>query len=115
MAVSLRGAGSPAEIANIITDGVVSSAASCSLVDRIDRKVEGRTVIFLVFEKYYMRSSNRASLSVMVSPGADGYVNVDAVGAGGGTGVFLRFSWGTEQSFEATVCKVLEGIGFAYL
>jgi len=114
MAVSLRGPGIPEEIAGTIIEGVTSSGASCEIIGRIDRFVGGEAVILLVFEKYYMRSSNRASLSVLVT-GSEGCVNVDAVGAGGGTGVFLRFSWGTEESFEQTVCGVLEGIGFTRL
>jgi len=111
MAVSMSGSGTPEGIADTIIEGVTSSGASCELVDRIDRSLENGKVILLVFEKYYMRSSNRASLTVMIT-GLFGSVNVDAVGAGGGTGVFLRFSWGTEESFESTVRDILADIGF---
>lgn len=112
MAASLWGPGIAGEVADTIIEGVTMSAASCELIGRVDRIADsGEAVILLVFEKYYMRSSNRASLSVLVT-GAEGSVNVDIIGAGGGTGVFFRFSWGTEESFEATACGVLERIGF---
>jgi hypothetical protein len=65
----------------------------------------------LVFEKYYMRSSNRTSLSVMLTQNLD-TVYVDAVGSGGGQGALFRFSWGAEASFVSTVARVLQGHGF---
>jgi len=40
-----------------------------------------------------MRSSNRASLTVVVT-GRDNQVQVDAIGSGGGQGALFSFSWG---------------------
>jgi len=116
MAASLigRGRGSPEKIAGLLTDMLLMSAVSCELVDRIDRKIGDESAILLVFEKYYMRSQNRASLSIMLT-GSDGEVFADIVGAGGGTGVFLRFSWGAEESFEESACAILESLGFERL
>jgi len=114
MATTLRGRGTPGQIADLLFEGITRSAISCELIDRIERKAGNETVILLVFEKYYMRSQNRASLSVLIT-GSDGEVLVDAVGAGGGTGVFLRFSWGTEDDFEQSVCDILLRKGFVRL
>jgi hypothetical protein len=66
----------------------------------------------LVFEKYYMRSDNRASLSVMLTQEGD-KVNVDAVGAGGGQGALFRFSWGAEENFVSIVQRILSVRGFS--
>jgi hypothetical protein len=65
----------------------------------------------MVFEKYFMRASNRASLTVMVS-GEGETVCVDAIGSGGGQGAIFKFSWGAEEGFVGTVEKILAGCGF---
>ena len=94
--LSMTGTGDAREIANTLIGEVQNSAMSCQLVDRVGRELDGLTYELLVFEKYYMRSSNRASLSIVViGRGED--VFVDAVGAGGGQGVFFKFSWGRKK------------------
>ncbi len=65
----------------------------------------------MVFEKYYMRSSNRASLTVALTSKNDEIV-VDAIGAGGGQGVFFRFSWGAEEDFVSSIENILSGRNF---
>jgi hypothetical protein len=107
----MTGTGNAWEIANILIAEVQNSAMSCQLVDRISRNLGKITYDLLVFEKYYMRSSNRASLSVcVIGHGAE--VLVDAVGAGGGQGVFFKFSWGAEENFVDVVRQVLSPRGF---
>jgi hypothetical protein len=111
--ISLQGQGDIAEIAGLLEEGVVSSGLSCELIDSVVRRVgQDTTTILLVFEKYYMRSSNRASLSIMLTQ--DGStVYLDAVSAGGGQGALFRFSWGAEESFVSIVPSILRGKGFA--
>ena len=110
--VSLKGQGNIAEIAGIIQKGVLDSGVSCELVDSVVRKVGEDTAVLLVFEKYYMRSSNRASLSVMLTEDS-GTIFVDAVSSGGGQGALFRFSWGAEESFVSIVPEILSGRGFS--
>lgn len=110
--VSLKGQGDIAEIAGLIEKGVLESGVSCELIDTIVRKVGEDTAILLVFEKYYMRSSNRASLSVMLTEDDGDIIYVDAVSAGGGQGALFRFSWGAEESFVSIVPQILSGRGF---
>lgn len=43
----------------------------------------------MVFEKYYYRAQNRASLSVFITE-IDGRVTVDAISTGGSTGVLCE-------------------------
>ncbi len=105
--LSMRGSGTVASVAHIIEDGIYKSGISCELVDRADRAFsDGTRATMLVFEKYYWRAGNRASLSVMIT-GKNNTVNVDAVGSGGGTGIFFSFSWGAEDSFTAKLEKIL--------
>lgn len=111
--LSMRGSLSFSETADIIKTGVVNSAVSAELVDVINRtSADGDTLIkMMAFEKYYWRSSNRASLTVLIS-GRDGDVYVDAIGAGGGQGIVFKLSWGAEEDFVGTVRRILEARGF---
>ena len=111
MSLSLYGGGSPASVAERIQKHVSESALSCEIVGYKRRTFGGGEMHFIVFEKYFMRTSSRASLSVVVS-GRDGEVYVDAYGSGGGTGTFMRFSWGAEDSFEDEVRSALAPLGF---
>lgn len=52
--------------------------------------IQKRTRILLVFEKYYMRASNRASLTVMLTQNED-MIYIDAIGSDGGQGACLVF------------------------
>ncbi len=109
--LSMKGTGNASEIVSLIINEVQNSAMSAELVDRIKRRFNDISYDLLVFEKYYMRSSNRASLSVCVI-GQGGDIIVDAIGAGGGQGVFIRFSWGAEKNFVETIRKILTSRGF---
>ncbi len=110
--LTMRGKGSVDELAAYLSSEIENSGISCEKVAQTRRTVGNAAVCLLVFEKYYWRSSNRASLTVLLT-GADGYVTVDAVGAGGGAGVLFRFSWGAEDDFVATVESSLRKRGFA--
>ena len=110
--VSIKGQGDIAEIAGLIEKGVLESGLSCELIDSVVRKVGEDTAILLVFEKYYMRASNRASLSVMLTQD-ESTIFVDAVSSGGGQGAIFRFSWGAEESFVGIVPRILSDRGFS--
>ena len=110
--ISIQGKGDINKIASILISGVTSSGITCELTDSAERIIGGNRAKLLVFEKYYMRSDNRASLSVMLTEN-DGTVFVDAVGAGGGQGALFRFSWGAEESFVSIVPSVLSKHGFS--
>ena len=109
--LSMYGSGSAGQIADLISREVVSGALSCEIVGSVRRIAGSAEIYLLVFDKYYMRASNRASLSVLVT-GEGGRVTVDAVGAGGGQGALFRFSWGAEENFVGAVEKILRGQGF---
>ena len=109
--ITMNGKGSVTDISNIISNGVLNSGLSCELVESVQRTSGSFTMYVTVFEKYYMRASNRASLTVIVT-GIDDDICVDAIGSGGGQGAIFSFSWGAEEDFAGTVKKILKKNGF---
>lgn len=110
---TMSGNGDIDQIAQIITSEMQESAVSCQLVDSVRRDWGPFISILLVFEKYFMRASNRASLSIMLNQLED-LVTVDIIGSGGGQGPLLSFSWGAEDSFVATTVDILSELGFEH-
>lgn len=109
--IMMKGAMGAARTANSIMEGVLASGLSCELVDSINRRIGDHLVYIMVFEKYYMRASNRASLTVVVT--GDAYsCTVDAIGAGGGQGALFKLSYGAEDSFVSVVENILLHNGF---
>jgi hypothetical protein len=112
--LTMTGRGNALDVANILTDGIQNSGMSCELVDRVSR-VFGETSFYLmVFDKYFMRNSSRASLTVSVIGNGD-EIWVDAVGSGGGQGAIFNFSWGAEEDFISVVGEILNDMGFTAL
>ena len=57
----------PSEAAGVVKAQVQASGTSVECVgEYVNRAPDGREVVLLVFEKYYMRNSSRASLSVVL-------------------------------------------------
>jgi hypothetical protein len=109
--ISMSGIGNGNQIADMLSDEIQNSAMSCQLVDRTSRRIGDLSYCLMVFDKYFMRNSSRASLTVSVLGSGD-TVYVDAIGAGGGQGALFNFSWGAEEDFVGTVEQILRGIGF---
>jgi flavodoxin len=100
--VTMRGTGNVEEIAKELVDRIQESGMSCQLVDSSKRDHN----ILLIFEKYYMRAKNRASLSVMLTK-TDSYIYADIIGSGGGQGVIFSFSWGAEGDFVDSAKSIM--------
>jgi hypothetical protein len=109
--ISLTGRGSASEIAAMLSEEIQGSAMSCELVDSVSRELGETSFHLLVFDKYFMRNSSRASLTVSVI-GRQGQVIVDAIGSGGGQGALFNFAWGAEEDFVSVVEDILRNIGF---
>lgn len=92
----------------IIRRGVEGSAATAELVDeyRSDNG-RGETIVFMTFEKYFMRNSSRATLAVCID-NLKGYTHVHASGSGGGQNVLFRFDWGAGGNLVGTVEDALK-------
>lgn len=98
---------SPVVAMNAIETFVVRNSISGTLVDRYVRRLGEHEVHVVVLEKYYMRSGNRASLTVTID-NLDGQTKVHAVASGGSEGVFMRFDWGAGNNFANIVESALE-------
>jgi hypothetical protein len=61
-----------------------------------------------VIEKYFIRNSSRASLSIVMYQEDDFETILEAVGSGGGTGWLFKFDWGAKESFEHKIISILE-------
>ncbi len=110
----MQGKGNAGDIAELIVREMESSGMSTQLVDSITRKIGDLNMQIMVFEKYFMRSSNRASLTVVVTE-RNQEIIVDAIGAGGGQGVVFGFSWGAEESFVSVIESILRSENFINL
>jgi len=90
------------EIADCLHQDVMGSAMSINLIDQSCFEAGTVRIVTRVYDKYYMRNSSRASLTVtLVGSGND--VMVSAIGAGGGQGALFSFSWGAEENFVSAV------------
>lgn len=89
-----------------VCDYIVGHAISAELIDDYDVRCQTGQVRVLVFEKYFMRNSSRASLTVTIDD-QTGYTRVRSVGSGGGQGTLLRFDWGASSSFAASAERAL--------
>lgn len=96
----------PTEAMDIITEAVVGGSMTGQIIDEYERSVGDYKVYVFILEKYYMRSSNRASLTVTLD-NFDGKTKVHVVASGSGEGAFLRFDWGAGKSFSASVENAL--------
>lgn len=98
----------PSQAATVLKNQVQASGTSVECVgEYANRATDGREVVLLVFEKYYMRNSSRASLTVVLE-NVNGQTWVGYTGSGGGQGALLSFDWGTADDFAATVHAALE-------
>ncbi|HKL47938.1 MAG TPA: DUF6054 family protein [Candidatus Izemoplasmatales bacterium] len=63
---------------------------------------------FFVVEKFFIRNSSRASLSVVMVELDPLHTLVEAIGSGGGQGWLFKFDWGAKESFEKGILKILD-------
>lgn len=93
------------ETARIVKEGIESGSASGELIDAYTVSHTFDLVV-MVFEKYYIRNSSRASLTVSIDNIKD-VTHVHAVGSGGGQGAIFKFDWGAASNFTNEVERIL--------
>ena len=97
------------DAADIVSEYVRREGLSTTCVGSYSKvSPDGRGVVMFVFDKYFMRVSSRASLTVILE-NLDGVTSVYSVGAGGGKGALFDFDWGAGDSFASLVEHALEG------
>ncbi|WP_227521594.1 DUF6054 family protein [Bacillus alkalisoli] len=87
-----------------------NSGISMNLVDESDYATGDTKIAVRVYDKYYMRNGNRASLSLTVV-GFEEKVYITAISAGGGSGVIFNFSLGAENDMVDIVQRSVEKMG----
>ena len=98
---------SPFDAAALVREHVLASGMSVECVGQhVTATDAGHEVALLIFEKYYMRTSSRASLTVLFENAA-GPTTVVFRGSGGGESALFRFDWGAGTDFAATVAAAL--------
>ena len=91
----------------LIHDTLVKGSVTGELIDWYNIAVPGGAqCVVMVFEKHYIRVSNRLTLTATVD-NVEGYTRVHAIGGGGGEGL-LRFDWGAAGNFMAAVEGALQ-------
>ncbi|MCL2884994.1 MAG: DUF6054 family protein [Oscillospiraceae bacterium] len=94
---------SPADAVRLLQDGIARGSISGTFIDQY---VAG-DVCVMVFEKYFMRTGARVSLTVTVHPAGPGLTAVHSVGSGGSKGALINFDWGASGSFVNSAEQVL--------
>ena len=88
---------------------ITNSATTMNLVEESNYTLDNASIAVRVYDKYFMRNGNRASLSLTVVGHGD-EIFISAIGAGGGQGVIFNFSLGAEDELVALVQESIEGM-----
>lgn len=92
---------------SFIDNDIENSSFSMNLVDKSDYTFETTKIAVRVYDKFFMRNSNRASLNVTIVANEDN-IFISAIGAGGGSGLIFNFSLGAEDDMVYYVTKAVE-------
>lgn len=106
MALDLRVSIIVPQAADIIKNSFVRSGVTTELVDFYESTSSSAGVMVMVFEKYFMRNSSRATLTVTVD-NLRGYTHVHAAGSGGGQSALWKFDWGAKDNLENIIYSAL--------
>jgi hypothetical protein len=95
------------EVVNRLQNDITNSGITMNLVDESNYSSGDTNIAVRVYDKYFMRNGNRASLSLtVVGHGSD--IFISAIGAGGGQGILFNFSLGAEDDMVAIVQESIE-------
>lgn len=95
------------DVVNRLQRDISTSGISINLVDESSYTTGDTKIAVQVYDKYFARNGNRASLSLTIV-GRDSNIFISAIGAGGGKGVFFNFSLGAEDDMVAIVQNSIE-------
>lgn len=93
-----------------LNEDILRSGLSMNLVDESNYESADVRIAVRVYDKYFMRNGNRASVSVTVV-GSGREVFISAIGAGGGSGVIFNFSLGAESQLTEVVADSIRRMG----
>ena len=110
----MRGTGNIDQVFAHLDKTVTAHATTCQAVGTYGCAFGDARVILRVYEKYYIRNSSRASLTVLMTSRND-TVDVKIVSSGGSASAVMKFSWGAEEDFAGVAESALCQIGFTRL
>lgn len=88
--------------------GLVKDNENADLVhEEMNCVGEDKYIGILIFEKYYMRSSNRAGL-IVIFDNTKGETEVRAIATASSQGMIFNFDWGAADSFIRNIWNILE-------
>lgn len=90
------------EVVSHLQKDIMGSGVSMNLVDESNHSYGDVKVAVRVYDKFFYRNGNRASLSLTVV-GHEDEIFISAIGAGGGQGVIFNFSLGAEDDMVGIV------------
>ena len=98
------------------TESLASRAAAfaqeleATVIEAVGYEVGNMQTILYVFERYFVRTENMASLTVLFTNDGKA-VTVDVIASGAGEGI-LNISWGANASFAKMARDLLAKQGF---
>ena len=98
------------------TESLASRAAAfaqeleATVIEAVGYEVGDLQTILYVFERYFVRTENMASLTVLFTNDGKA-VTVDVIASGAGEGI-LNISWGANASFAKMAVDLLAKQGF---
>ncbi len=95
------------EVVNQLQKDINNSGITMNLVDESNYTISETKIAVRVYDKYFMRNGNRASLSLTVV-GSNDNIFISAIGAGGGSGIIFNFSLGAESEMVEIVQRSIE-------
>lgn len=97
------------KVVNCLEKDISNSGITMNLVDESNYTIGETKIAVRVYDKYFMRNGNRASLSLTVV-GQNRDIFISAIGAGGGQGIIFNFSLGAESDMVAIVQNSIAGM-----
>jgi len=95
----------------IIKDELPKLGISLEFVDECYIESESGLTYLIVYEKYFMRVSNRVSLSIMLSE-VKGKTQIVAIASGASQSVLFSFDWGSEEDFVSDFKRLMHDYNF---
>lgn len=95
------------EVVNHLENDISNSGMTMNLIDESNYTVGDTKIAVRVYDKYFARNGNRASLSLTIV-GHGNNIFISAIGAGGGKGILFNFSLGAEDDMVAIVENSIE-------
>ena len=88
---------------------IFCSGLSVSENDKFTHSTTDTQIYTKVYEKYFMRNSSRASLTLTLIA-TNNTISIYAIGSGGSNNTLFNFNWGAEQNMVDVVKQYIESL-----